>query len=195
MSGTLVSPGVRVTIVDESFYAGAGPGTIPLVVFATANNKPAPSGTGIAPGTVSGAAGQLYLAISQRDAITQFGTPEFTMYQGTAVQGDELNEYGLHAAYSYLGISNRCYMLRAAIDLAQLAPSTSPPQGPPLPGTYWLNISTSKWGLFQSLGLDIAGSTWVPVTVLIPTLAQINPNTDIPLPTFGVNGNFAVVPC
>ena len=37
--GQLNSPGVQVTVTDESFFAGAGEGTIPLVVFATRTNK------------------------------------------------------------------------------------------------------------------------------------------------------------
>ncbi len=37
--GQLNSAGVSVTVSDESFYAGAGEGTIPLIVFATRTNK------------------------------------------------------------------------------------------------------------------------------------------------------------
>ena len=33
---TLVSPGVSVSVIDESFYASSGTGTIPLIVVATA---------------------------------------------------------------------------------------------------------------------------------------------------------------
>ena len=36
---TLVSPGVSVMVVDESQYAAATQGTLPLVVVATAANK------------------------------------------------------------------------------------------------------------------------------------------------------------
>ena len=42
----LVSPGIAVSVTDESFYAGAGTGTIPLFVVATAENKTDPSTTG-----------------------------------------------------------------------------------------------------------------------------------------------------
>ena len=42
---TLVSPGVEVTITDESAYASPGTGTIPLVVVATTQDKEDPTGT------------------------------------------------------------------------------------------------------------------------------------------------------
>ena len=36
---TLVSPGVAVSVIDESFYGTAGAGTVPLIVCATGQNK------------------------------------------------------------------------------------------------------------------------------------------------------------
>ena len=39
---TLVSPGVSVSVTDESMYAPAGQGTVPLVVVATSENKTDP---------------------------------------------------------------------------------------------------------------------------------------------------------
>jgi hypothetical protein len=35
----LQSPGVSITVVDESFYTPAAPGTVPLIVIATESNK------------------------------------------------------------------------------------------------------------------------------------------------------------
>jgi Trk K+ transport system NAD-binding subunit len=35
----LVSPGVSISVSDESFYASAGAGTVPLIVIATAQDK------------------------------------------------------------------------------------------------------------------------------------------------------------
>ena len=46
---TLNSPGVSVTVVDESFYSTTGPGTVPLIIVASAENKKNSTGTGIAP--------------------------------------------------------------------------------------------------------------------------------------------------
>ena len=40
----LVSPGVSVSVTDESFYAAAGTGTVPFILIATAQDKTAPDG-------------------------------------------------------------------------------------------------------------------------------------------------------
>jgi len=44
----LTSPGVEVSVIDESFYTPAEPGTVPMVFVATAENKQNASGTGTA---------------------------------------------------------------------------------------------------------------------------------------------------
>ena len=36
----LVSPGVQVQVIDESFYASSGPGTVPFIMMATAAMEP-----------------------------------------------------------------------------------------------------------------------------------------------------------
>jgi hypothetical protein len=43
-----LSPGVQVTVVDESFYTPAEAGTTPLIIVATAQNK-----TNASPGTLN----------------------------------------------------------------------------------------------------------------------------------------------
>ena len=48
---TLQSPGVNVSVIDESFYTPAAPGTVPLIFVASATNKSNASGTGTALGT------------------------------------------------------------------------------------------------------------------------------------------------
>jgi hypothetical protein len=193
---TLVSPGVDVEIIDESFYGGAGPGTVPLVVFATAANKASPSGTGIAPYTAPSQAGKLFLATSQRELIQNFGTPNFKTVQGTPVHGYELNEYGLHAAYQFLGISNRCYVLRADIDMSQLEASSTAPVAPPLPGTYWLDLTQTQFGIFQSNGNPSSGLAWETQPTLAATAGNITTtmdDVDVPSASFGADGQFAVV--
>ena len=45
---TLVSPGVDITVSDESFYSPGGPGTVPLIIIATHQDKLNPDGSGIA---------------------------------------------------------------------------------------------------------------------------------------------------
>ena len=104
----LVSPGVQVQVIDESFYTPAEPGTIPMIFVASRENKANASNTGIAQGTLSENAGKPYLISSQRELADFFGDPIFEVdSNNNPVHGGELNEYGLQAAYSYLGVSNR----------------------------------------------------------------------------------------
>ena len=146
----LTSPGVEVTIIDQSQYLPAPGASVPLVVFATAQNKSNPSGTGVAPGTTAANAGKLYQITSQKDLADFYGVPFFyTTTAGTPIQGYELNEYGLLAAYSALGTTNRVYTLRADIDLASLVGSVGRPSGSPSNGAYWLDTTTTTWGIFQ----------------------------------------------
>lgn len=189
----LVSPGVQVSVIDESFYGNAGPGTVPLIVFATAANKPSPTGTGVAPGTVESQANKLYLVTSQRELIQTFGNPIFKTVQGTPVHGDELNEYGLHAAYQYLGISNRAYVMRANIDTAQLEPSVTPPMGEPINGTYWFDLSESRFGIFQSTGAPSLDPFLKQNAVIIYRESELDIATGKPNQSIGEEGDFAVV--
>ena len=111
MAQTLVSPGVEVTVVDQSQYLPAATNSVPLVVIATASNKLSADGSGVATGTLAVNADKLYLATSQRALSNHYGLPFF--YQttaGTPINGYELNEYGLLAAYSALGVTNQCYV-------------------------------------------------------------------------------------
>jgi hypothetical protein len=190
---TLLSPGVDVEITDESFYNSSGNGTVPLIVFATAENKASPTGTGIAPGTVPGTAGQLYNISSQRELIQTFGNPHFDSVQGTTVYGSELNEYGLHAAYQFLGISNSIYALRADIDLGQLQPNQSAPVGAPVNGTFWFDTADTLFGAFQSSG---ATNTLNPFSVKNVTVFSSTTQLDsngYPLATLGQDGDFGIV--
>ena len=146
----LTSPGVEVTIIDQSQYLPAATNSVPLVVIATAENKADPTGVAVAPGTTAANAGKLYQVTSQRDLVDLYGTPFFyTTSNGTPIQGYELNEYGLLAAYSVLGATNRCYVLRADIDLASLVGSTSRPTSPVANNSYWLNTDATDWGIYQ----------------------------------------------
>jgi hypothetical protein len=161
MVKTLVSPGVSVSLTDESFYATAGVGTIPLIVIATAENKIQPgSTTALASGTVKSDAGNLRLITSQRDAIQTYGTPKFYTVGGTPQYDNELNELGLFALYDYLGIANSAYVLRADVDLDQLAPSTTEPVGSASNGDYWLDLSQSTYGIFKSTGGANSSYAW-----------------------------------
>ena len=73
----LNSPGVQVSIIDQSQYLPAAPGSTPLLILATATNKANAAGTGIAPGTLKANAEQLYLLTKQSDVTNIFGSPFF----------------------------------------------------------------------------------------------------------------------
>ena len=73
----LLSPGTEIKVIDESVYVPGEPGTIPFILIATAANKTAASGSGIAQGTLSANAEKLYLIGSQRELTETFGVPTF----------------------------------------------------------------------------------------------------------------------
>jgi len=182
----LVSPGVAVSVIDESAYGSGSQGTVPLIILATESNKPNVSGSGYAEGTMPSNANKPYLLTSQRELIEKFGAPMFTVVDGTPVHGSEVNEYGLMAAYSFLGLANRAYVLRADVDLSQLESSTHEPAGAPTNGTYWLDLADTVWGV-----KEWNGTVWATKTVLIPSQAQVD-GIKKPLDSFGANGNYAV---
>jgi len=190
----LVSPGVEVTIVDESAYPAASTATVPYILIATAENKINGAGTGSASGTLATAVGNTYLISSQRELVNTFGNPFFYKTSGgTPIHGYELNEYGLQTAYSVLGASNRAYVQRANIDLAQLAPTTVRPAGSPTNGTYWLDTAETQWGIFEWNSTTEAFTNKVP-TVITSTADLVGAvASGAPLTSIGAIGDYAVV--
>jgi hypothetical protein len=187
----LTSPGVQVTIIDQSQYLPAATNSVPLVVFATAQNKSNPSGTGVAAGTTAANAGKLYQITSQKDLADFYGVPFFyTTTNGTPIQGYELNEYGLLAAYSALGVTNRVYCLRADIDLAAFVGTVARPSGAPTANEYWQNITTSDWGIYQFNATTGTFSEKMPI--IINDTAYISGG--FPLDSIGNIGDYCVIP-
>ena len=185
----LTSPGVEVTITDESQYLPAATGSVPLVLLATAQNKANASGTGVAVATTAANANKLYQVTSQRDLVNLYGTPFFyTTTNGTPIQGYELNEYGLLAAYSLLGVTNRCYVLRCDIDLASLVGQTGRPTGAPADGTYWLDSTTSTWGIYEFNATTGQFALQSPIVITDST----NLSGGVPLASIGAIGDYAV---
>lgn len=188
---TLVSPGVSVTVIDESFYVSAGQGTVPLFFVATAQDKLQQDGVTLAAATAQENANKLLLMTSQRDVLQSFGTPIFREDSGSVLQGDELNEYGLHGLYSYMGIANRAYVIRSDLDLNQMAETTVEPAGDPTHGTYWFDTDDTSYGLFKSNGNPNPGLAWDRIIPVFPTASQIT--SGVPNPSFGSVGDFAIV--
>jgi hypothetical protein len=187
----LSSPGVEVTVIDESQYLPAAPNSVPLIVIATAQNKVNASGTGVAVGTTAANANKLYAITSQRDLVTYFGNPFFyKTTNGTPIQGYELNEYGLLAAYSALGTTDLAYVIRANIDLAALVGRTGRPSAAVQDGTFWLNTVSSTWGIFEF------NSTTGVFTNKVPMVITASDDLDVdgsPIDSLGNIGDYAVV--
>ena len=144
----LTSPGVQVTVIDESFYTPAEPGTVPLIVVATAQDKTNGAGTNTASATTKANAGKAFKVTSQRDLTDLFGVPFFEQTaSSTPIHGSERNEYGLLAAYSLLGVSNAAFIVRADVDLDQLAASVDAPGANPVNGKWWIDTQATTWGI------------------------------------------------
>ncbi len=194
----LSSPGVEVKVIDESFYTPAAPGTVPLVIVATAENKANSGGTGTAPGTLKANAGEVYLLTSQRDLGDVFGDPVFkTDANNNPIHAGEQNEYGLQAAYSLLGVSNRAFVVRADVDLAALDPRATEPDSTPANGTHWLDTQISAFGIFEwngSLATVAGGQKFVnKIPRVITDSTKVDESTGGPISSAGSIGDYAVV--
>jgi hypothetical protein len=192
----LTSPGVQVSVIDESFYTPAEPGTTPIIFVATAENKTNSAGTGTAPGTLKENAGKVYLLTSQRDLAETFGDPTFyTDTNNNPIHGGEQNEYGLQAAYSYLGVSNRAYVVRADVDLNAITASSTATAADPEAGTYWFDTQTSAFGIFEWNGaseLVTGGQTFTnKVPTVITDTSQVTGG--VPKTSVGAVGDYAIV--
>ncbi len=113
---TLISPGVSVTITDESFYIPAAAPTVPMIIVATAENKFQPNGINAAIGTQEHNVVRTVTSLTQSSQL--YGIPKFLQtVSGDAQHGDARNEYGLFALNQFLGIGNRAYVIRANVNL------------------------------------------------------------------------------
>jgi hypothetical protein len=186
----LVSPGVEVSILNESNYLPAATNSVPYILIATAQNKVSGSGSGVAAGTTAANANEVYLITSQRDLAATFGNPFFySTTAGTSINGYELNEYGLLAAYSVLGVSNRAYVQRVNIDLSELTASLTRPTGNPTDGTWWLDTDSTLWGIFQWSATTNTFTNKVPTVITKTT----DLDTGVPKDSIGNIGDYAVV--
>lgn len=188
----LTSPGVSITVTDESQYVPAGTGTIPLILLATQQDKTSPATGGTASGTTAANAGKLQSFASQRELINALGYPQFRTSGGAALHGDERNEYGLQAAYSALGIGSQCYVIRADIDLDALTSTSIRPKGDVSNGFMWLDLANTTYGVYQW------NQTTQAYTAITPTI--ITSSSDVqtdalntPKSTVGQIDTYAVV--
>jgi len=188
----LLSPGLSITVTDESAYLPTAVGTIPFILFATSENKII--NNSLASGTRKVNAGKVFGVSSQRELVNLFGMPTFRQTAaGTPIHGDELNEYGLMTAYSALGLGNRVWAMRADIDLDQLVGTTVRPKGEVPDGTNWFDIDDTDWGIYE---YDQILDTFVnKKPILVTSQSDITLQSNVPVPNNNIGniGSYAVV--
>lgn len=112
----LISPGVSVTVTDESFFIPASASTVPLLFIVTEDEKLQSDGLTPAAGTFE--YDVIRTITSRKQLLELYGTPKFLSdSSGNQFHGDSRNEYGLFAAYNYLGIGDRIFVIRANVNL------------------------------------------------------------------------------
>ena len=131
----------------------------------------------------------VFLVTSQRELVSNYGKPMFLVSEGTPVHGYELNEYGLLAAYSALGVSNAAYILRADINLDQLSSSLTRPHGAVAANTLWLDTDNTSFGVFEWNASPPSVSGGQRFANKVPTVitdtADLEPSTPVPLQSLG----------
>ena len=189
----LTSPGVEVSVINESFYVPSDAGTTPLFIVASSQDKSNGAGSGTAAGTETANANTAYLISSQRELTETFGDPKFyTDASGNSLNGYELNEYGLQAAYSFLGLANRAFVLRANIDTADLVGSANAPTARPTDGTYWFDLASSSYGIFEWSQSDQKFTAKTPILITSVTDLVANSSTGVPKTSVGSQGDYAI---
>jgi len=198
----LVSPGLQITVTDESQYISNAVGTVPLVLLATAQDKTINGAA--ATGTSKANAGALQVFGSQRELSTAMGYPVFQQSSaGTPLHGNELNEYGLMTAYSALGLGNQLYAVRADIDLNELSGTSVRPTAAVPDSTYWFDTTDTTWGIYE-WSADTQSFTLQTPTVITDITQTTSANTQgsltggsgnvyTPLSSVGSVGSYAVV--
>ena len=131
---TLVSPGVSVTITNESYYIPAASPTVPLIFLATRADKMQANGITPAPGALEN--GVIRTITSLNQSVSTYGVPYFrTDNTGAPLHGDARNEYGLFAMNQALTMLNAVYCVRAAVDLADKSGTAFSASSPSFVGT------------------------------------------------------------
>jgi hypothetical protein len=189
----LTSPGVEVSVINESFYVPSDAGTTPLFIVASSQDKKNGAGDGTAVGTTTANANTAYLISSQRELTETFGDPKF--YQdasGNSLHGYELNEWGLQAAYSFLGVANRAFVLRANVDTSELIGSATAPTAAPTDGTYWFDLASSTYGTFEWSQTNQSFTTITPTLITATSDLVGGVSTGAPKTSIGVIGDYAI---
>jgi len=188
----LISPGVQVTVSDESQYTPTAAGSIAYVLVATAQDKINPSGA-VATGTTIANSERIITVTSPRELVSLFGTPTFkTDAGGNPIHASEQNEYGLLAAYSALSASNRMYVQRANVDLDQLTGTSIRPTGEATDGTYWLDLDNTNFGIFSWDAEGPGFNAEAPIVITDEDQLTTVAGVVVPIQAVGRIGDYAV---
>lgn len=151
---TLVSPGVSVTIIDESFYVAASAPCVPLFFIATRADKKKVDGVTDAPYCKEHSVVRTITSLNA--SVDSYGIPYFREDNtGAQLHGDCRNEYGLFALNQYLSVGNRAYVVRADVDLSDDPIITLTPNAPTFVGVG--NGTMTAVAVSQTLG---QAETW-----------------------------------
>lgn len=173
---TLISPGVSVSVINESFFFPVSATTVPLIFLATRSGKTQSDGVSAAAGTLEH--GVVRTVTSQSQSLQLYGVPYFKNdISGNEFHGDARNEYGLLALNSFLGIGNRAYVVRANVDLDD-SPETFISLGTPVAGA----PSTVGIGNGTISGISATSSLVKPQTITVTFTTST---------TFGVTGSIS----
>jgi len=113
---TLVSPGVSVTITNESFFIPAAAPTVPLFFIGTKDEKKQQDDVTDAAGTFESSI--VRTVTSQKQVLELYGVPRFIVdSSGNPHHGDARNEYGLYALWQFMAQGTRAYVVRANVNL------------------------------------------------------------------------------
>lgn len=158
---TLVSPGVSVTIIDESFFVPVSASTVPLFFLATRAGKTQTDGVTPASGTNEHSVVRTVTSVSQ--SLQLYGLPYFrTDTAGNALHGDARNEYGLFALNQFLGVGDVAYVVRANVDLADADVTTISANTPTYSGAGNGTISgvaAQELGVAQTVTVTFTSAT------------------------------------
>jgi phage tail sheath protein FI len=160
---TLVSPGVSVSVTNESFFFPASAPTLPLFFIATRAGKLQTNGVTPAAGTLE--SGVVRTVTSLAQSLELYGLPYFHKdVSGNEFHGDARNEYGLLALNQFLGTGARAYVVRANIDLTD-EPETFISLGTPVVVTGSMQYNGIGNGTIASIA--IADNTVKPQTISV----------------------------
>ena len=171
---TLVSPGVTVPVIDDSFYIPVSAPTVPLFFIASREGKMQPNGLTPAAGTNEHSVVRTVTSLGQ--SVQLYGIPYFWEdASGNGFHGDARNEYGLFALNQYLGVGNRAFVVRANVDL------TDAPE-------YFIGIGTPVATTPNRIGVgngSISGLTVVSPMVKLESFTLVATSSS----TFNITGS------